>query len=140
VRRSGLYAYQQGHATVAMAVAAVPWLARVQAIATHTCHRYGSRRRAKPLQAAGYAVGRDTARQLDVAPPETVWVGDIPSGWPAEGGEYLAGLWDWYARTVVGWAMPSQSDAPWVPAALRRALGRRQPAAGLLPQTERGRQ
>jgi putative transposase len=53
VSRSGFYAYKQGQATVEIDVAEVTLLARVKAIATQTCHSYGSRRMAKQLQAEG---------------------------------------------------------------------------------------
>jgi putative transposase len=78
------------------------------------------------------------ARQFDVAPPDTVWVGASTSVWTAAGGAYLAVLWDLHARTVVGWARQSRLDAALVPAALGMALGRRRPAAGLIQHAERG--
>jgi putative transposase len=80
------------------------------------------------------------ARQVDVAQPDTVWVGDILSVWTAEGWEYLAVWLDLYARKGVGWAMQSRMDASLVQAALRMALGRRRPAAGRLHHSERGSQ
>jgi putative transposase len=52
----------------------------------------------------------------------------------------VAVLLDGEARKVVGWATRQHVAAALVPAALRMALGRRQPAAGVLPHAERGRQ
>jgi transposase InsO family protein len=80
------------------------------------------------------------ARQFAVAPPETVWVGDSTDVWTAEGGASLAVVLDWPSRKVVGWARQSRIAAALVPAALRMALGRRRPAAGLIHHADRGRQ
>ena len=89
----------------------------------------------------GYAVAPNLlARQFEVAPPDTVWVGDITDVWTAEGWESLAVLLDLHSRTVVGWAMQSRMDAAVVQAALRMALGRQRPAAGLMHRSERGSQ
>ena len=149
--------------------------ARVKAIATQTGHSDGRRRLAKPLQAEGYAVGRDNvrrlrqqaggsvrhrqrcpvptdsrhgsavaphlwARQFAGAPPETAWVGAITDVGTAAGGEYLAVWLDVHARQVVGWAMQSRIEAALVQAALRLALGRRRPSAGLRHHSDRGSQ
>ena len=60
--------------------------------------------------------------------------------WTAEGWVYVAVLLDWYARTVVGWAMSHRLDSALVQTALRMALGRRGPVTGLLPHADRGSQ
>lgn len=62
--RRGGAAYRPGQATGAIDGAEVPWVARVKARAPQTGHRDGSWRLAQPLQAAGEAVGRSTARRL----------------------------------------------------------------------------
>lgn len=80
------------------------------------------------------------ARQFDVSAPDQVWAGDITSIWTAEGWLYLAVLLDLYSRKVVGWAMRSPIDTTLVQDALPMALGRRQPAAGLLHHSDRGSQ
>jgi putative transposase len=176
VSRSGFYAYLQRQASPTIHRDELEVLARVQAIASSTGHSYGSRRMAKQLQAAGFAVGRYKARQLmrqaglvvrrhprrrpvttdsrhsslvapnllarqfDVDQPDQVWAGDITYVWTAEGWLYVAVLLDLYARKVVGWAMSSHVDVTLVQEALRMALGRRQPAAGLLHHSDRGSQ
>jgi putative transposase len=119
--------------------------------------RYKARRL---MQAAGVAVRRSThrrplttnsrhgysiapnllARQFDVAKPDQAWVGDITYLWTAEGWLYLAVLLDLYSRKVVGWAMSAQINTELVQAALQMAVGRRQPAPGLLHHTDRGSQ
>jgi len=49
-------------------------------------------------------------------------------------------LLDLYSRKVVGWAMSAHINATLVQEALRMALGRRQPSAGLLHHSDRGSQ
>jgi hypothetical protein len=75
------------------------------------------------------------ARQFDVEQPDQVWVGDITYLGTAEGWLCLAVLLDLYSRKVVGWAMSAHIDATLVQTALQMALGRRQPAPGLLHHT-----
>lgn len=60
--------------------------------------------------------------------------------WTAEGGVYLGVLLDWYSRKVVGWAMSQRVDAALGQEALHMALGRRQPAAGVIHHSDRGSQ
>jgi putative transposase len=64
VSRSGCYEYLPRQATTEVEAEAVTFGARVQAIAADTRYSYGSRRRARPLQAEGLAVGRAKARRL----------------------------------------------------------------------------
>lgn len=89
----------------------------------------------------GYTVAPNLlARQFAVENPDQVWVGDITYVWTAEGWLYLAVLLDLYSRKVVGWAMSHHVDAALVRAALQMALGRRQPAEGLIHHSDRGSQ
>jgi putative transposase len=89
----------------------------------------------------GYAVAPNLlARQFAVGQPNQVWVGDMTYVWTAEGWLYVAVLLDLYARKVVGWAMSSHVDAVLVQEALRMALGRRRPSAGLMHHSDRGSQ
>jgi hypothetical protein len=80
------------------------------------------------------------ARPFDVEQPDKVWAGDITSLWTAAGWWYLATVLDMYSRQVVGWAMSSRIDAELVQEALRMALGRRRPSAGLMHHSDRGSQ
>jgi transposase InsO family protein len=80
------------------------------------------------------------ARQFDVAAPDQVWVGDITYVWTEEGWLYVAVLLDVYSRKVVGWSMRAHIDTALIAQALQMALGRRQPAAGLLHHRDRGSQ
>ncbi len=69
-----------------------------------------------------------------------VWTGDITSIPTAQGWLYLAVMLDVFSRRVIGWAMSSRCDEPLVETALRMALARRRPEAGLLHHTDRGSQ
>jgi len=80
------------------------------------------------------------ARRCDGEKPDQAWVGDITYGWTAEGWLSVSVLLDLYSRQVVGWAMRAHIEADLVQAALHMAVGRRQPALGLLHRTDRGRQ
>ena len=72
--------------------------------------------------------------------PNTKWVADITGVWTAEGWLYLAAILDIYSRFIVGWAMSARRDATLVEDALRMALKRRHPHAGLLHHSDRGSQ
>lgn len=78
------------------------------------------------------------ARNFDVKKPNRAWVGDITYLPTADGWLYLAVLVDLYSRAVVGWAMSEQLDASVALAALRMALERRRPPAGLVHHSDRG--
>ena len=56
----------------------------------------------------------------------------------AEGWLYLAVILDLFSRLVVGWAMAATEDAALVELALRMAVARRNPEAGLLHHSDRG--
>jgi transposase InsO family protein len=89
----------------------------------------------------GYGVAPTLlARQFDVEQPDHVWAGDSTDVWTRAGWLSVAVLLDLYARTVVGWAMSRHIDTPCVQDALPMALGRRNPAAGLLHHSDRGSQ
>jgi putative transposase len=80
----------------------------------------------------------------DAPPPDginQVWVGDITYV-PLAGARFafLALLMDLYSRRVVGWELDEQMTEALVLAALRQAIGRRQPQPGLIHHTDRGGQ
>lgn len=77
-------------------------------------------------------------RQFNVEAPNRAWVTDITYVWTMEGWLYVAGVLDLFSRRVVGWAMASHMKESLVSDALRMALGRRQPEAGLLQHSDRG--
>jgi len=79
-------------------------------------------------------------RDFSAALPNQKWVSDITCLGTAEGWLYLAVVIDLYSRLVVGWAMGEQMDAGLVEGAWQMALLNRQPPAGLLHHSDRGRQ
>ena len=79
-------------------------------------------------------------RKFEVAAPDVAWVTDITYIWTPEGWLYLAAILDLFSRRVVGLAMSERIDRSLVLEALRNAVGRRLPNAGLLHHSDRGSQ
>ena len=79
-------------------------------------------------------------RKFEVEAPDVAWVTDITYVWTAEGWLYLAAILDLFSRRVVGLAMSEHIDRALVLEALRVAVGRRVPNAGLVHHSDRGSQ
>ena len=79
-------------------------------------------------------------RNFEVDAPDVAWVTDITYVWTAEGWLYLAAILDLFSRRVVGLAMSERIDRALVLEALRNAVGRRLPNAGLMHHSDRGSQ
>lgn len=79
-------------------------------------------------------------REFRAVKPDQVYVSDITYLWTQEGWLYLAVFIDLYSRRVVGWSMGTRMKAGLVTDALRMAIWRRQPAAGLIVHSDRGSQ
>jgi transposase InsO family protein len=79
-------------------------------------------------------------RQFKVTVPSQAWVADITFIWTKEGWLYLAAVLDLFSRRVVGWALADHMQGTLVHEALLMALGRRQPAHGLMHHSDRGSQ
>lgn len=79
-------------------------------------------------------------RKFEVDAPNLAWVTDITYVWTSEGWLYLAAILDLFSRRVVGFAMSSRIDRELVLEALRMAIGRRVPNAGLVHHSDRGSQ
>lgn len=77
-------------------------------------------------------------RQFEASQPNAKWVTDTKAVETAEGWLYLAVILDLFSRMVVGWAMAATEDAQLVELALRMAVARRNPQAGLLHHSDRG--
>jgi putative transposase len=77
-------------------------------------------------------------RDFTATRPNTKWVTDITAIPTAEGWLYLAVVLDLFSRMVVGWAMDASENEHLVTRALRMALARRHPQAGLLHHSDRG--
>jgi putative transposase len=72
--------------------------------------------------------------------PDVAWVTDITYVRTDEGWLYLAVILDVFSRRVVGHAMSERIDGALVLEALRHAVGRRVPNAGLMHHSDRGSQ
>jgi transposase InsO family protein len=79
-------------------------------------------------------------RKFEVDAPDVAWVTDITYVWTSEGWLYLAAILDLFSRRVVGFAMSERIDRALVLDALRVAVGRRLPNAGLVHHSDRGSQ
>ncbi len=71
---------------------------------------------------------------------DRLWVADISYVPTWEGFDYLAFILDAYSRRLVGWAMADHLRAELVVDALRMAIWRRDPAAGLIHHSDQGSQ
>ena len=94
-------------------------------VTTHSHHRY-------PVSA------NLLQRAFTQSRPNQVWVSDITYIGTREGWLYLSVFLDLYSRRVVGWSCSSSLGHEMVVQALQRAIGRRQPARGLLIHSDRG--
>ena len=79
-------------------------------------------------------------RQFDVDLPNRKWVADITYVPTGEGWLYVAAVLDLCSRRVVGWSMADHMRTDLVSDALRMAVARRRPAAGLLHHSDCGSQ
>jgi transposase InsO family protein len=80
------------------------------------------------------------ARRFQAERPDQKWVADLTYVDTDEGWLYLATVMDLFSRRIVGWAMADHMETALVAQALRMALVRRQPGAGLLHHSDRGSQ
>lgn len=86
-----------------------------------------------------FAVSPDLLqRNFSAAKPNQTWVSDITYIATHEGWLYLCTILDLYSRKVVGWAMSASLESSFVVDALRMALERRKPPAGLTFHSDRG--
>ncbi len=79
-------------------------------------------------------------REFKVDTPDQVYVSDLTYIWTQEGWLYLAVVLDLFSRQVVGWSLNRRMTKQLVMDALRMAVWRRKPRAGLLFHSDRGSQ
>ena len=72
--------------------------------------------------------------------PNEKWAADISYIWTAQGWLYLAVMLDLYSRRVIGWAVGARMTSDLPLRALTRAIGLRQPGAGVIHHSDRGSQ
>jgi transposase InsO family protein len=77
-------------------------------------------------------------RDFTASRPDERWVTDITYIWTDEGWCYLAAILDLYSRMVVGWAVSATLSTELPMAALKMAIQRRRPEAGLMHHSDRG--
>ncbi len=80
------------------------------------------------------------AQRFSARGPNQKWVSDITYVRTRQGWLYLAVVLDLFSRQVVGWAMEPYLNDRLTLKALRMALARRRPPAGLLHHSDRGSQ
>lgn len=83
-------------------------------------------------------VYRNLAAHLELTGIDQLWVADITYIRLRGAFLYLAVVLDAFSRRVVGWALDDSLHAPLVLAALRNAIGERNPRAGLVHHSDRG--
>jgi transposase InsO family protein len=84
------------------------------------------------------AIGADEPGARGMGERNRIWIGDITYLPTAEGFLYLAAVLDLRSRRCIGWTMRATLDAELATSALRMALERRRPPAGLLFHSDRG--
>lgn len=132
---------------------------RIHAELAHRGHRHGRKRIARLMRCAGIygrtprrwkttttpdpgaparadRIGRDFT--VDAAVLNTRWCGDITYIRTWEGWLYLATVIDIASRRVVGWATADHLRTDLVETALRDAVTRRRPEAGVVFHSDRG--
>ena len=72
--------------------------------------------------------------------PNEKWAADISYIWTAQGWLYLAVMLDLYSRRVIGWAAGARMTSDLPLKVLNRAIGLRQPGAGVIHHSDRGSQ
>jgi putative transposase len=77
-------------------------------------------------------------RSFTAARPNQKWVSDVTFIPTMRGWLYLAVVIDLYSRCVAGWRMSDRIDRELVSDALKMAINRRRPGAGLLHHSDRG--
>lgn len=80
------------------------------------------------------------AQRFEASAPNQIWLGDMTYIPTRQGWLYLAVIMDLHSRRIVGWALDQTMTTELVQTALSMAIGRRQPAPGLVQHTDRGSQ
>jgi putative transposase len=99
------------------------------------------RRGRTTIRVPGVRVADDLVeRKFRPTAPNVLWCADITYLRSWEGWLYLAAVQDLYSRRIVGWSMTTHLRAELVVDALRMAVARRRPEAGLIHHSDQGSQ
>lgn len=98
------------------------------------------RRRVKTTVPSTPVAGDLIARGFSAKARDRVWMSDITYLYTPQGHLYLAGVLDLFSRRIVGWSMAGSQRQELVLDAVKMALARRRPAAGLIFHSDRGSQ
>jgi len=79
-------------------------------------------------------------RDFGTERPDQKWLADITYIPTLEGWLYLAAILDLFSRKIVGWAMSDRITTDLTLAALKMAIRRRRPGAGLVHHSDQGSQ
>jgi len=77
-------------------------------------------------------------QNFKVDKPYAVWVSDLSYIWTDEGWEYLATVKDLFHKEIVGWAVSNTMARDLTIKALKNAIQRHRPPAGLIHHSDRG--
>lgn len=95
-------------------------------------------RRSKVGQRTFFASLPNRQREMQIAQPDQVWVGDVTYLRVSGQWRYLAAVMDRHSRRLVGWSVSARRDAALTREALRHAVRKRQPSPGLVFHSDRG--
>ena len=79
-------------------------------------------------------------QHFECALPDSIWLADITYVTTDEGFLYVAAMKDLCTKKIVGWSMSASIDAQLVVDALKMAMSRQAPVAGLVVHSDRGSQ
>ena len=98
------------------------------------------RKRGKGTRPGPPAHDDHVQRQFRADRPDTLWLADITEHRTREGKLYLCAIKDACSNRIVGYAIDARMPATLAVTALRTAIARRAPEAGLLVHSDRGSQ
>jgi putative transposase len=129
--------YEEVKGQVACSKKRVARLMKEAGLQARQIRRYKHTTKANPAHPAAPNL---LAQDFTATAPNEKWTSDITYIPTQEGWLYLAVVLDLFSRRVVGWAMSARMTSDLVLTALRMAVQRRDPGAGLLHHSDRGSQ
>ncbi len=112
-------------------------LMRLRGLQAKQYRRFKSTTKRSKTQPAAHNLMK---QDFEADQPNQKWLADITYIATLEGWLYLAAILDLYTRGIVGWAMSDRMTSALTVSALRMALHRREPTAGLIHHSDQGSQ